>query len=412
MTKITKVSWTGNVAILALFLIPGFGLYLPNGLVVVLAVCALVCLLELLKTRRWPGFNKPWIWLLPILSLWSAITAFWAQDSTLAIQGMAQLSGLTLIAILLLASPIMLTAMDKDRAVKAYILGVIVAASMLTFDSLTHMRLAGWFRNYDVTDGLQLELAQRSLNRGIALLGFYMPITFFLIWRYPQPVWRWAGLLFSLIAAVLSLTWGKDAVLLSFLTAGLLAALSLLPARIGRTLVVAGFAVALLAGPLVARLIPSSPQSVWEEFRDWPPSLQHRMVIWKFTADKIAERPLIGWGMNSAKIIPGGDTDYSVGSGQGELQWRALPLHPHNAILQWWLELGAVGALLAGALVVTIIFMIWNLPDRFTRMTASACLGSAITISLLSYGAWQSWWLAGILFVAWLFKFLDPLDQA
>lgn len=412
MMPSTKVSWSGILAALALFLIPGFGLYLPNGLVVVLSVYTLASLLESLKTRRWPRLTGIFIWLLPALATWAAISANWALNANLALQGATQIAGLAVITVLLLSRSTAMAPKDQDRAVKAYLFGVMVATVMLLVDSATNMRLVGWFRAYDITDPLQFELAQRSLNRGIALLGLYMPITLLLAWRCSCRYWRWPGLASALIAAILCLSWGKDAVLLSFLAAGLFGALALLPNRSGRMLLVAGFTMILFASPLVAGLLPSSPQTIWEEFRDWPPSLQHRMFIWNFTSGKITEHPIRGWGMNSAKIIPGGDKDYSVGSGQGELQWRALPLHPHNAILQWWLELGLIGTLLAGGMVIATILAIWRMHERITRVTAAACLGSAMTISLLSYGAWQSWWLAGIIIVAWLFKFLAPLDQA
>lgn len=116
--------------------------------------------------------------------------------------------------------------------------------------------------------------------------------------------------------------------------------------------------------------------------------------------------------MNSSKFIPGGNQDVTVGHGKSELQWRPLPLHPHNAILQWWLELGAIGAILAGGTVLSAIRSLCRLPDRPRRLAAAAIFGQACVVAMLSFGAWQSWWLAGLILCVWLITILDPLDQA
>ena len=65
-------------------------------------------------------------------------------------------------------------------------------------------------------------------------------------------------------------------------------------------------------------------------------SAGHRLLIWSFTGDRIAERPLTGWGLDASRAIPGGRDPIRPGEA-----W--MPLHPHNAALQLWLELGAPG---------------------------------------------------------------------
>ena len=72
---------------------------------------------------------------------------------------------------------------------------------------------------------------------------------------------------------------------------------------------------------------------------DFKISAGHRLLIWSFAGDRIAERPLIGWGLDASRAIPGGDDPIRPGE-----SW--MPLHPHNAALQLWLELGVPGAVL------------------------------------------------------------------
>ena len=72
-------------------------------------------------------------------------------------------------------------------------------------------------------------------------------------------------------------------------------------------------------------------------------SAGHRLLIWSFVGERIAERPLLGWGLDASRAIPGGKEEIRPGL-------TRLPLHPHNAALQVWLELGMPGALLAALL--------------------------------------------------------------
>jgi O-antigen ligase len=71
-----------------------------------------------------------------------------------------------------------------------------------------------------------------------------------------------------------------------------------------------------------------------------------------------------------------------------------MPLHPHNGVLQIWLELGAVGALLLGALVGCAFWQAASLASPPARAAASAAVASAVVIGCVSYGIWQTQWLA------------------
>jgi O-antigen ligase len=59
-----------------------------------------------------------------------------------------------------------------------------------------------------------------------------------------------------------------------------------------------------------------------------PESSRQRLDIWSFAAERISERQWFGWGLEASRTMP------------------AVPLHPHNAALQVWLELGLIGAIL------------------------------------------------------------------
>jgi O-antigen ligase len=121
-----------------------------------------------------------------------------------------------------------------------------------------------------------------------------------------------------------------------------------------------------------------------------PGSTHHRLVIWRFTAERIAERPFLGWGFDGSRSVPGGDEDLGVGE-------TALPLHPHNAALQWWLELGLPGAAIGAAFLLALVrAIVRDLPDRPSAAAALGLLVSGTVVANVSYGIWQGWWLAAL----------------
>jgi len=126
----------------------------------------------------------------------------------------------------------------------------------------------------------------------------------------------------------------------------------------------------------------------------------HRLLIWRFTADRIAERPILGWGMDASRALPGGQVNLGEtlpAAGLG-VNAEALPLHPHNAVLQWQVELGVPGTVLALAIVIGGLWTLArqeNLSPR-ERAGALAWAAAALVVGLLSYGIWQEWWLASL----------------
>jgi len=121
-------------------------------------------------------------------------------------------------------------------------------------------------------------------------------------------------------------------------------------------------------------------------------SAGHRLWIWSFAGDRIAERPLAGWGLDASRSIPGGKDPIRPGE-----TW--LPLHPHNAPLQLWLELGVPGAVLFALLVAYVWHALAIVP--WSRMFGAATGGSlavAMIACIAAYGIWQEWWLGELWF--------------
>ena len=115
----------------------------------------------------------------------------------------------------------------------------------------------------------------------------------------------------------------------------------------------------------------------------------HRWLIWQFVSERILDHPIVGWGMDSSRAIP--DRHTLVFGSYGEI----LPLHPHNAFLQVWLELGLVGVIaVAGILVAIPVAARKAAGDNLQMTVAFALFMSYLVLGQLSFGIWQNWWLA------------------
>jgi len=160
-----------------------------------------------------------------------------------------------------------------------------------------------------------------------------------------------------------------------------------------------GLVVLALAIPFIIAALPDS-QTLWNRNPWIPNSTHHRVTIWKFTADRVMEKPLLGWGMDASRAIPGGEAELFVvpppGLGAPHHE-QYLPLHPHNAVLQWWLELGGVGVALGLTVLLTMISALSRLPLPYGGI-ALGLLAQGVTVAFISFGAWQAWWQA----VLWL----------
>ncbi len=120
------------------------------------------------------------------------------------------------------------------------------------------------------------------------------------------------------------------------------------------------------------------------------PSIHHRLQIWEFTIQRAREHPYLGWGLDASRQIPGGMEITSLNA-------NIMPLHPHNSVLQIWLELVAPGVILFACLV-SYMFLT-GLPRReSTHLIIShvATLLPALSIAFLAFGIWQNWWYSAL----------------
>ena len=62
----------------------------------------------------------------------------------------------------------------------------------------------------------------------------------------------------------------------------------------------------IFAMPALLYPLAKNPEPIAQSVPGLPNSFIHRLLIWDFTLNRIAERPLFGWGLDTSRAIPGG----------------------------------------------------------------------------------------------------------
>lgn len=126
-----------------------------------------------------------------------------------------------------------------------------------------------------------------------------------------------------------------------------------------------------------------------------PPSALHRIFIWQFSAQKAQQNTLEGHGFYASRYITGAKDPITLPAQSAPVGWVNLPNHPHNGMLQMWLETGLFGLSLY---VLTIVLILGWIADRVESPVQKAALAAMATayfvISQLAFNIWAEWWVA------------------
>ncbi len=377
----------GHVLGGAAFLVPTAAIYIPLALAPMIGLAALAAIIvRRLGDGSWPRPARLPVIVFCLAMAWSAASFAWSLDgSTANFYKLIRLAAL-LAAGLVVADCAAALRPDQRRMLgKLLLAGFAAAIVFLAIDRVTEgaLRRLGPI-HLEATRAVFL-----LFNRSVTVLAL-------LVWPVALVAWR-RNPAFAVAAWAITLglvmSFESNAAVVAIAGGGAVAALTLIAPRLMPALVALGFVVVVMASPFAARQFPTAEQIAMGDL-PIPNSAYHRMLIWRFTADRIMEHPVLGWGFNASKSIPGRKKTLSRAA-------PALPLHPHNAALQWWLELGLAGAVLGAVLTGWLAWrMRSNIFERAETAAATALASAGFAISALSYGAWQSWWLAAMFFAA------------
>lgn len=327
------------------------------------------------------------VWPAVALLGWALVSILWAPEAGRVVDSVLRL-GATL-ALAVLAADALRGAPQSPLIPRAAAIGLGLGIAAALFDDLSGHALRAGVRGLREAP-LTLSFGLKNAASVVALL---LPLAVF------APVLpRGLRIALGVSGAVVALLLPGESAKLAVLAGLAVGMAATLAPRVTR-MSLAGVA-ALLVLALPWALGAALPRDV----SALPFSAAHRLLIWDFTAERIAERPVLGWGMDGSRAIPGGtertsqETRTAFGlTAHDAHHWfihqQMLPLHPHNLPLQIWLELGAVGATLM-ALLLALVALACRNP------ASCGAFAAALVISLLSYGMWQYWWVAGLMLAA------------
>ena len=138
-------------------------------------------------------------------------------------------------------------------------------------------------------------------------------------------------------------------------------------------------------GRLVAAVMPARVNAAMADAHS-----NDRINIWSSFGAAVEQHPLVGSGFNASARMADNPLVQRVPEPLREMLGAG---HPHNSFLQIWVDLGAVGAILAIALVLLACLTIYQM-SQAARPYAAGLAASVLSIAAVSHGAWQAWWIA------------------
>ncbi len=374
---------------------PPVAVLAPLGVAPLLTVVA-VALLIAVPRALWEAMRP----LRPFAALWVALAAYgmvsaaWSVIPGHSLVESARFLAIGIEGTIALAAARMLSRRDGARIGLSAAIGVALGAGLLLFEWKTGAALARWLHGWGPTTLVNPSRYDRGATTAVLI-----------VWPAALALRRWRMLQAAVgIAVAAAVSVMVSAASLLALIAGFSGFVVAL--RWPRLIAGALAASIVLGAALLPVAVPSYETTV--RIQHTTPWIKmsgiHRLLIWRFAADRIAERPWFGWGMDASRAMPGGNRDFGatlpgIELGPGH---TAMPLHPHDALLQWRLELGVPGTLLGVALILWALYRVgWKFDLGREAQAMALGWGAAVTvIALLSFGIWQEWWLSCILLTA------------
>jgi O-antigen ligase len=396
----SMASVTAYILFVVALVAPPLAVFLPLGMAPLLGLAALALLVAdgrrcLQAARTFAGLAA----CLVLLSLWGMASALWSPIPGHSLFEGGRLLVITVGGLILLGAGASLGAEEAQRLARGSLLGVALAVLLLQIELRAGQPLLRLFLH--APDGAALSPAHYDRGVTVLLLAAWPALAALAARR------RGWGVALLILAV-------GDTVLISIShasMAGLVLGAAALPLAWWRPrLAAGGLVVGVAAIALIFPLVAPDGRAI-ERLHEAAPRLQssaiHRLAIWRFTADRIGDRPILGWGMDASRALPGGKERVNELMPQLELSdsAEALPLHPHDAPLQWRVELGLPGTLLAVAALAWSLHRVASdrLAPRWCRALALGYAAAVLTVAALSFGAWQAWWLCAVWLTAALF---------
>ena len=302
------------------------------------------------------------------------LSLMWSPLTERAVSHLLHFAGALVLAAISIATTIRFR-MHFDSLVVA--LALFVASGLLAID----IWLAGALR-----EALFLSTDVFRLNRATVAITLFLPLATALLVGERRFVFLCILWVSTIAAALLSVSYSAK---LAFAVIVLVLPITVALPRIVHRLTTFALPLTVLAMPWIASVANSLVPARIHEAVGYG-SLTIRGEIWQETVPFIWKKPFFGWGIEASHVLPHLPEAAHLTQVQRDLlSWG----HTHNAPLQIWLELGAVGAALTAAALYFGLRSLRALPPTLLPYATTTVI-AAFAIACVSHGAWQAWWWA------------------
>ncbi len=381
------------------FLIPVSSVLASQSVVPLLLIAAALLAVTIWRAtggrNRWPRPDRGLTAALGVLVAFCALASLWGFDPPRSFLLAGRIAALLAAGLFLHAAQRHLDEAARTQTGNWLLAGTVLALALLYLEPIFDYPILSLLHE----PATLAKTGESLLSRGATAAAI-------LCWPACAFLWRRTGALTALCVPAAAFT---TLAFLSSLSAGfglLAGAATLVIAgthrRAGRIILVVATLGAMMVSPIAGQKFYQAQL----QNAEWlPKSAAHRVEIWHFTVQHIAEKPVLGWGFDASRGM-------KRLSAENEASGRSpIGLHPHNAPLQILLELGIVGALFALAAAWVLIQRLETLPRR-ERILGQAAYIASLAISCTAYGIWQNQWLALLISAALAVSLTAPASAS
>lgn len=375
-----STKWLGGVAVFTIVMVPFVGYLAYLGFASLLTLTGLLTLPGLVRPRP----ASPPMMALFVLVLWGLISMAWspAAPHVADLKDSGDLESFTALKLLFelafygsaVSALGQLSERSKARVGTVMVVCALALALLVALDGISAAAFYKWLRVL-IHDPERADFAVIKVSMSTYVLALlFWPVARIMSSRG----WKPAIVVLLVAIVVAAVSTSADASWAALLAGGIAWLGVRFAGKSAARTLVALVAAPFVLGPVLLLWGVHSGLIAWLH-QHVPNSWDARLNIWAFSANQIQAHAIRGWGLDASRTFG-----------------PAIPLHTHNAAMQLWLELGAVGAALGGVFFSWVAYRIVGVTGeaREDGAMAAGALVTYLVIGGLSFGVWQEWWLA------------------
>ena len=358
-----------------------------NGIVIVLSLLCLVTFSIFSFNHVKEHTPKLLFLIISLFFLWSFTSNLWSPKP----EYWTCVKTFTIIYLGFFLSIYFFNLIDKDKKLLIYslIIALIIMSIIFLVEAISNGIIIKSLIDIDNSQVLE------KVARGTVVLSILAtPISIFVFSKNKK-----IGLLLYFIFFVSVIALPMTAALLGIILGLAFSALSLLFANKFNNTFLVFISIYIITAPFISSEIITISNLRENNIHLSSPH-EHRIGIWEYSSKAAITKLPFGLGFDSSRHLGKKNDKIELMRKDESYAPDALPLHPHNAVIQIWLEIGVIGVIILLALFFVLIRKVNQIRCKYKKAIFMSLFGSILPPLILNFGIWQAWWLSTILLCA------------